>query len=103
MYGIRYITRRWHTHGLVVFTSLCLLCLNAHCQTGQPPTILTVSAPNVTESNALLIASFFPNSANTVRAWFNWGTTTNLSAQALAQVFAAGTNSIVFSNVLSGL
>src|SRR5436190_4961086 len=67
------------------------------------PSIVAVTVPTVSESTALLRARFYPNTTGNVQAWFNWGKTTNIANRTPAQVSTGGTNSIVFSNLLTRL
>lgn len=80
-----------------------VLLVSARGQAASPPTILTVTTTKVTETNAVLQASFYPNSTAVVRAWFTWGTTTNLGNRTTAWAFKRGTNAIAFSHLLGGL
>ena len=80
-----------------------LFTLSALAQTGQRPTIIGVTVPAISQSNALLRARFNPNTTGAVQAWFNWGKTTNIANRTPSQSFSGGTNSIVFSNLLTKL
>jgi hypothetical protein len=75
----------------------------ATAQAAQPPSILNVTVPSSTQSNAVLRARFNPNVSGSVRAWFNWGKTTNLANRTPVQLFTGGTNGIVLSNLLTKL
>ena len=67
-----------------------------------PPTTVTLAATGITTNSATLNGSVYPNGAAT-KAWFLWGTTTNLGNVTSTTNIGSGTGAVAVSNTLSGL
>jgi hypothetical protein len=67
-----------------------------------PPTTVTLAATGITTNSATLNGSVFPNGAAT-KAWFLWGTTTNLGNVTSTTNIGSGTGAVAICNTLSGL
>jgi hypothetical protein len=67
-----------------------------------PPTTVTLAASGITTNGATLNGSVYPNGAAT-KAWFLWGTTTNLGNVTSTTNLGSGTGAVAVSNTLSGL
>jgi len=67
-----------------------------------PPTTVTLAATGITTNSATLNGSVYPNGAAT-KAWFLWGTTTNLGNVTSTTNLGSGTGAVAVSNTLSGL
>ena len=67
-----------------------------------PPTTVTLAATGITTNGATLNGSVYPNGAAT-KAWFLWGTTTNLGNVTSTTNLGSGTGAVAVSNTLSSL
>lgn len=67
-----------------------------------PPTTVTLAATGITTNSATLNGSVYPNGAAT-KAWFLWGTTTNLGNVTSTTNLGSGTGAVAVSNTLSSL
>ena len=95
---------------LIIFGGQCqvpslvdgVYTLDLSCTPGQPPSVTTLAADQVTQQSAAVMAAVNPNGLDT-SVWFEWGSSTALGFSTPRESAGAGTSSMTVSMTLSNL